>query len=197
MWRCDSGPQFAFCIALGVIRATFKVRVPRMKSTISPGIVPVLFAIGKMSWQESVVIAAAGGIMQCVWLAKRKPTSLQILFNCANLALSSAVAYAISHQLAASAQLLLFLVAAIVYYLVDTLAVSTILPLIEEKPLSELWRNCHLWSFPFILAGGAFAAVWAQSNVPASFASAVTCAVMLYLVSAYYQEIVKRAGSLS
>ncbi len=192
LWPGGSPAAFLLCLALAVLGATFKAQVPGMTGTISPSVVAVLFAIGKMSWQETVVIAAAAGVAQCMWRAKRTPTKLQIAFNGANLALSSGVAYIVSHRVAASAPLLLFLVAAVVYQLLDALAVSTILSLLEEKPLRGLWRNCHLWSFPYMLAGGAFAAVWAQSGLPASFATMTIGAILLYLMSTFYQEIVAR-----
>ncbi len=191
-WSCDSPVQLFLCLGLALVGATFKAQVPGMTGTISPSVVPVLYALGKMKWQEAIVIAAIAGMAQCMWRAKRRPSNLQIAFNGGNLALSSGVAYAVSHSVAAFAPLLLFLVASIVYQVLDTLAVSAILSLLEERPLRGLWRNCHLWSFPYILAGGAFAAIWARSGVPAGFATMTIGAILLYLMHTFYQEIVAR-----
>jgi hypothetical protein len=150
-----------------------------------------------MSWQETLVIAALAGLTQSVWRPRRSPTKLQVLFNGANLALSSGVAFGVSHRVAGSAPLMMFLVASIVFQLVDTLTVATVLSLVEGESLRSIWRNCHLWSFPWILAGGGFAAVWAQSNLPASFSVAVLCAITLYLMSTFYREFAARSGRVS
>ncbi len=187
-----SDSAFLLCLGLALLGATLKVPVPGMTGAISPSVVPILFAIGTRSWQETVLIAALAGITQCLWRPRRTPTALQVLFNGANLALSAGVAYAIARRGAASAPLSLFLVAAIVFQLLDTLSAATVLSLLEETPLRALWRNCHLWSFPYILASGGFAAAWAQASVPANLSAAVICAIVLYLMSTFYREIVTR-----
>lgn len=197
LWPNASTSAFLLCLSLALLGSTLKVTLPGMTGCISPSFVPVLFAIGRMSWQETVVIAALSGVMQSLWHPKRRPTSLQVLFNGANLAISSGLAYGISHGVAASTPLLLFLVAAIVFQVVDALSVATILSLLEEARLRPLWRNCHLWSFPYILAGGGFAAAWAQTSVPASFSITAICAIMLCLMSTFYQEIVTRTCQAS
>lgn len=193
-WPGYSTQAFLLCLGLALLGATLKVAVPGMTGTISPSVVPILFAAGKMSWQEAVVIAAFAGLVQCVWRPKRKPTLLQVLFNGANFAISTGVAYSVSRQVATSAPLLSFFVAAIVFQLVDTVSVATILSLIQETPIRSLWRNCHVWSFPYILAGGGFAAAWAQASLPASFSVTVLCAITLYLMTTFYQEIVTRTA---
>jgi hypothetical protein len=194
MWSSISANAFPICLALALFGATLKVPVPGMTGTISPAIVPILFAAGAMSGPEAVIIAALAGLTQCLWRAKRRPTSLQVLFNGANHAISGGLAFGISHRVAASGSLLLFLVATVVFHLVDTLSVAAILSLLEDKPLRALWHNCHLWSFPYILAGGGFTAAWAQASVPVNFRLAVICAIVLYLMSAFYREVIARTN---
>ena len=197
LWSSASPTAFLFCLGLAVLAATFKVPVPGMTGTISPSVVPVLFAVGTMSWQETVVISALAGLTQCLWRPKRAPAKVQILFNGANFALSGGVAYSVSHRVAGSAPHMTLLAAAIVFQLVDTLTVATVLSLLQGESLRSIWRNCHLWSFPYILAGGAFAAVWVQSDLPASFGITVLCATAMYLMSTFYREIVERTGRVS
>ena len=132
-----------------------------------------------------------------MWRAKRTPSKLQILFNGATLAISGGVAYSVSHRVAGNAPLMLFPTAALVFQLLDNLTVATVLSLLEGESLRSIWRNCHLWSFPYILAGGGVAAVWAEANLPASFDVVVLCAMMLYLMSTFYREIVARTCRVS
>ena len=41
------------------------------------------------------------------------------------------------------------------------------------------------------------AALWAQAPTPASFSTAVMCAMMLFLMSTFYQEVVARTRGLN
>ena len=186
-------PVFTGCLALALVGAAFKVRVPGIAGTLSPSCVPILFAVGTMTWQETVVIALLAAFVQCLWRAQRRPTLLQIAFNAAALSLSSGIAYAVSHSLAARAPLVLFAAAALVYQVANAAAVATILCLLEGGPLSSVWRNCHLWSFPYHLAGGAVALVWAQAAMPAGVSVSVLVALTLYLMKTFYGEIVARS----
>jgi len=121
---------------------------------------------------------------------------LQIAFNGANLGLAVGVAYAISHAAAASATLALFLVAAAVFQVVNTLIVAVVLSLLEHQSLRGIWRNCHFWSFPYHLAGAVLAAVWTQNDHATTVGVAVLlCSGMLYLMSTFYSELVKRFSS--
>ena len=197
LWSCELPTAFLFCLALAALGSMFKVILPGLTGAISPSVMPILFAAGKLSWQETVVIAALAGVIQCLWRARQTPTMLQILFNGASLAISGGVAQEVSHRVAESSSLMLFVVAAIVYQVVNTFSVATILSLLTDAPLRALWRNIHLWSFPWSLASGGFAAVWAQANMPAGFSAAVICAVTLYLMSALYAEIAVRSNRTS
>lgn len=193
LWPALPLQAFGLCLGLAVLGATFKVKVPGITGTISPGFVPVLFAAVKLSWQETVLSAAALGLMQCLWRARKRPTALQVAFNGANLAIASGLGWLLAGTVRSSA-VLAFVVAAIVFQVADTLAVSTVLCLIEGGSIRSLWRNCHLWSFPYILTGGALAAVVAQAHVPATFPMAVLAVLTLYLMSMFFREVAARAA---
>ena len=196
MWSCDSPPTFLSCLALAVLGSTFKVVLPGVTGAISPNAMPIVFAIGKLSWQEGIIIAALAGVTQCVWRPKRSTTLLQVLFNGANLAVSAGIAQAVAHSLTQPSSVPTFFVAAIVYQLVNTVSVATILSLLESVPTRALWRNIHLWSFPYTLASAGFACVWATANVPSGVSTMVFCAIVLYLMSVVCGEIVTRTAPL-
>ena len=191
-WSFDSPSTFLLCLALATLGSTLKVALPGVAGAISPNLMPILFAIVKLSWQESVIIAGIAGVTQCLWRPKRNPTALQVLFNGANLAVSAAVAQLVSSSLTEASSLLIFFVAAIIYQLVNTISVATVLSLLEAVPTRALWRNIHLWSFPYALASGGFAGIWASAIIPAAFSTAVICAVVLYLMNAFCEEIAGR-----
>ena len=195
LWNCPDPARFAACACLALLASTLKVRLPGMDGCISPNFVPVLFAVGSLSWQETVVMAAAAGGMQTLWKPRAQPPQvIQILFNAANLSLAAGCAYAMSHALAGNQILVELAIAALVYEVLNTLGVSTVIQLITGSPLAGIWRNCHLWTFPYVLAGAVVALIWIQADLTMGLSVTVLGAVGLYLMSTFYQELVNRAA---
>lgn len=142
----------------------------------------------------AVTLVIAGMSTVAASLSRWSCDSPTAFLLCLALAVLGATftAYFVSHSVAAFTSPMMFLDAAIVYHVSDTVAVSTVFPLLEDKPLRGVWHHCHLWSFSCITAGGAFAAVWAQTGVPASFAALTIGAMLLYPMATFYREIVAR-----
>ena len=120
---------------------------------------------------------------------------IQAMFNAANLALSIGAGFAVSHAIAANQILVELAVTITVFEVLNTLSVSTVICLISGAPLSGIWRNCHLWSFPLYLCGAVLAAVWIQSDAALSISITVVGALTLYLMGTFYQELLQRAAS--
>jgi len=194
-WSHASHSLFAGCLVLAAAGATFKVRVPGIVATISPTCVPILFAIGTMSWQATAFVALLGAVVQCFWRARRRPTLIQVAFNGSSLMLSGCLAYAVAHSVAPQTPLVLFGVAALIFQMANSLAVATILCLLQGGSLRSVWKNCHFWSFPYQLACGAVALAWAHAGLTASLSISVLVAITLYSMSAFYGEIVARSTS--
>jgi len=143
------------------------------------------------------VIAGAAGIVQSLWRAKKRPQIVQVLFNGANLAIAMGCAYAISHSAAPGQIWGQLAIAVTVFEAINTLSVSTVICLVMDAPLSRVWRNCHLWTFPFHLAGAGLAAVWVQSDLSLSLSVTFLGALTMYLLGVFYQEVVSRTTAPS
>ncbi|MGC4050189.1 MAG: hypothetical protein QM757_12465 [Paludibaculum sp.] len=134
-----------------------KISLPRMTGTVAAGFVPVLASIALLSAGETVIIACVSGIIQTVWHARVRPALVQVAFNGAALSLSALSAYYLAHWsasgLANSASVAILGLAAATDYLVDSLLVSAVLCLLEDKPLSGVFGNCNLWALPYYFVG--------------------------------------------
>ena len=140
-------------------------------------------------------MAAVAGVIQTLWKPKNRAQTIQVLFNGANLAVSMGLSYGISHALAPHQILVQLGIAAVVYELLDTLSVSTVIHLISGAPLAGIWRNCHLWTFPYHLAGALVAALWMQTDLAMGLSLTVLGALVMYMMSIFYQELVNRTAS--
>jgi len=175
-WESHSPLQFVSYLALAVLAATLKIRVPGLKGTITPCFVLVLAAIAGLSLAETAVIAAATGLVQVLWRPARRASLAQVLFNPASVALSSALAYGLCRVVlppwighSVTAELVL---ATLVLYGSNSLMMATVLALVERRPLGAVWQLCYFWSLPYYLVGAAAAglmtATWRTANWPAS-----------------------------
>ena len=159
------GVLFCACLVVGLFAATLKVRLPGIDGTFSLGFVGSLVAIQELDFAEAVVVGTLVGVTQCLWRPARRPLAIQVVFNAANLANSTAVAYCayrggVAHDSNNCA--LLLLSAATLFYVVNTGTVSGLLCLLERKPLAHILEQWCLSSFSYYLAG-ALLAMFLQS----------------------------------
>jgi hypothetical protein len=186
---------------LALLAATLKVRIPGVTGAISPVAAPILLAAGTLGWQAAALIAAASAMLQCVWRPKTRPSLLQVAFNLATMTLAAVLATQAANFATPPGAFVWFIAAAIVFQAINVVLISTILCLLGEGvSLQSLWRNCHMWSFPYQLAAGLFAGLWAQagplmagSSMP--LGAIALAAGVLYLMNGFYREIVDRSLS--
>src|SRR5205823_4249010 len=152
-----SGEYLVYCL-LACLASAMKVRLPGITGTISANFLFVLIAVALFTFAETVFLASAACIVQCLWRPKSRPRLVQLSFNVAALALSSGASYRISHLFIGTAAVhvwVLLAVAVSLYFIADTLLISGVLSLVQSKSLLDVWRQCYLWSFPYYLAGAA------------------------------------------
>ncbi len=138
-WRSANPPRLLCFLAAALLASTFKVRLPRMTSTISLNFVLLLAGIAELSFPEAVVMSAVAGLVQSVWRPKHQPKPVQVLFNSAALVLSTALAYTVCRLVLVSSPLALLVQATALLYGCNTLLVAAVLWLTEDKPLSGMW----------------------------------------------------------
>ncbi len=147
---------YGLIFLFALLGSTLKIRIPRLTGTISVNFLFVLIAASVFTFSETVLMASTASVVQCCWRPKHRPRFIQVCFNVAALAISSAVAYRFSHLLTAvdsGSFAILLTTGGCMYFVVNTFLVSGVLCLIESKPLFDVWRQCYLWSFPYYLLG--------------------------------------------
>ena len=192
-------PQYLCYLVLSVLASALKVRLPGVNGTLSPNFLFILIGIADLSLPETLAMACAATCIQCYWNSQRRPMPVQVAFNVAALVISAAAAYQLPHILLGLAQansvVVLLALAAIIFYLTNTLLVSTVLAFIGNQPIGTVWLKCHLWSFPYYVAGAAVAALMHVSNQAAGWPVSLLILPVMYLVYAYYHEYTENAAA--
>ena len=181
-WTATDLPVFVVCSALAALASTFKVQLPGLTGTISPGFVFQLIAIARLSWSENIFIGMVCGLVQCLWRPKSAPTIVQINFNAATIALSAALAYGVAHGLAPGSTdpILRLAVAGVVLLVTNTLLVATILCLLKSEPIGNVWRALQPKAVPYYFIGSVLAGVWSRAQV--TVGTSLVALVSVYLL---------------
>jgi hypothetical protein len=163
------------------------VRLPGLKSTISVNFVFILIGIAELSLPETLTLALAATLVQCLWRPKTRPKIIQVLFNASSLLISTTLTYAVAHAVPGEQRTLTALApAATVFFLVNTGLISLVLALTSNQELRAVWRQCHLWAFPYYLVGAAIAGAVSASSTMESWRIPLLALPMMYLVYFYY-----------
>src|SRR5436190_1738387 len=89
-WKSVGTTRFLVYLALTLLSATLKVRLPGIEGTISVSFLFLVAAAGQFNVLQCALIAAPAAVVQCLWRPKRKPAAVQVAFSAAVLILSVA-----------------------------------------------------------------------------------------------------------
>jgi hypothetical protein len=191
-------PEFAIFLGLTAVAAALKVRLPQMQGTISVSFVFLLFAVTEYALAQVAVMAVCAAVVQSYWRPRRRPTVVQVAFNAAALLISAAVAQLISHAAiqtgGVQSELALMAVGAFLFYAIDTLLVATVVALVEERALSTIWHNCHMWAFPYYLTGAILLDVAVALDTQSRLRAPVLALPLMMLLHVFYRNLVNRFG---
>jgi len=167
LWPHD---LFRFCtyFVLSLLAAALKLRLPGLTGTMSIGFVLVLLGISELTLPETMLLACAGVVVQCLWRAKARPATVQVFFNVSAVAASLTLTFEASQfvrvQLHAESVPIVLAVATCLYFIVNSLLVSGVLSLLNRESLRAIWQQCYLFALLYYLLGGAVAGLMAASS---------------------------------
>lgn len=146
-------------LALAMLSSSLKLRLPGLTRTYSLSFLFLLFGVGRFSLPEVLIAGCAGALVQSVCNTKKRPTLVQVLFNMANLVISTGLCFVVARVVLPSSpqyyRPAVMALIAFVFFLVNTVLVSGVLALLEGKPLSAVSNDWYVWSFPYYLIGAA------------------------------------------
>jgi hypothetical protein len=191
--------QFFAYFALGMLSATWRVKVPGIRVNVSPVFAFVLIGIANYSLGEALVIACGSTLVQCMWKPDEKRDARKILFSASTVVIGVTVAYnpshfALSQGLDQAPRMLLL--AALVFFVINTGLVSGMIALVEEEAFRAVWRNLTQYLIWYYVAGGLLATLIIVANRLGGWQAGLFITPFLYLAHQYYREYMRRRGIL-
>ena len=195
-WHVSDPLKLISYIVLAGVASSMKVRLPGIEGTLSVSFLFTLVGIVDMTLPETLLLATVSTVAQFYWRPARQLKPVQLVFNVSQVALSSAIAffayrgllqYTTHHRLG-----LPLLVAAITYFACNTLAMSIVIGLTENKSVREVWANSYGWSFPYYVVGAAIAALIVLLNSRIGWEASLLVLPPIYLLYYSYRLYFER-----
>ena len=82
---------------------------------------------------------------------------------------------------------ILLMVAALVFFLANTLPISVVIALTENKSSRKVWSECYFWSFPYYLVGAAAVGLVGIINRRAGWQTSLLVLPVIYWVYRSYR----------
>ena len=155
-------PQFVAVLAVAMLSAMWKFKVPGIPVSFSTTFAFVLIGIANFSLGEALVIGCGSTLLQSLWRPIENRATRKVFFNIAGVTIAATFAYNPAHfELSRGLQSApgMLALAALVYFAMNTALVAGIVSLIEDEPFSQVWRRLAKYSLPYYVAGGLIATV--------------------------------------
>ncbi len=190
-WQSNDPVKFVCYLIAALFASLLKVTLPGVVGTLSVNFVFTLLGILELSLPETLLIGLVSVLAQFYWRPVGRLKKVQLIFNLAQVTVSSAVAYGAYqfvtvHILHAPGPLAL-LAAAITHYACNTGAMSTVIGLTEDKAPAKVWSDLYLWSFPYYIVGAAAAGLVHFLNGHIGWQSSLLVLPPIYLMYRSYR----------
>ena len=190
-WHSSDPVKFVCYLAAVILASSLKVSLPSIEGTLSVNFLFTLIGILEMSLPETLLLGLVSTFAQFYWRPARRLKMVQLVFNLSQVTVSSAAAY-VAYKLVSTFVLhgpgpLALLVAAITHFACNTTAMSTIIGLTEDKPVSKVWTESYLWSFPYYMVGAAIAGLVSFLNRHIGWQASLLVLPPIYLMYRSYR----------
>ena len=145
----------------------------------------------EMSLAETLVIGCTASLVQSVWHARNRLDPVKVVFNVVGMmATASSLTYLTYQWLATKygiSKPILLMLAALVFFLANTLPISVVIALTENKSSRKVWSECYFWSFPYYLVGAAAVGLVGIVNRQAGWQTSLLVLPLIYWVYRSYR----------
>jgi signal transduction histidine kinase len=164
VWKCANPWLYAGFVSAAVLTSAMKVSLPGIKGTISVAYIFVLLSITRFSMSETIFLAIAACLAQCLWKPKQRLKIMETSFTVSSVAIAVYFSYFLYHVVAGArptpaVSILLLFVSTAVYFLLSTLSIAAAIGLTTSVSIRQVWQEGYLWSLPYYLLGASIIAL--------------------------------------
>ncbi len=172
--------------------------MPGIEISMSPNFVFLVFGMVFCSFSEVIAMTLVAALVQSLWTAKQ-PRLVQVASSAAALVLSASVAYQASYlflgQSAINSPVALVILAGGLYLSINTALVSSVIGLVDSKPMAQIRGICYQNMVPSFMGGIVFVGLMSGAfSRPAAWRGAI---VLLPVIVLGYLYLLSRAAAVA
>jgi putative nucleotidyltransferase with HDIG domain len=190
-WRSTDPAKFICYLAAAIVASALKVSMPGVETTMSMNFLITLLCIVELGLPETLIIGLLKSLAQFYWKPAGHLKPVQLVFNLSQVTVLNAVsyeAYKFSYiHVFHGAMPLALLVAAATQFAVNTVAMSIIIGLTEDKPFRGVWVATYRWTFPYYMVGAAIAGLISYLNSHIGWQAAILLLAPIYVLYRSYR----------
>ena len=189
-WHSSSSLLFPSYLLLTIVASALKTVLPGSEGTVSVNFVFFLVGLCNMTVSETLSLALVATVVQCFWRTKKRLSFVHFAFNLAQLSLAITTAYwtymLLFKHVFNSRPPLPLLVAAIVFFLLNSIPVATVVALADNTSILQKWKTGYSWTFPYYLIGAAIAGLIQFVNRFAGWEMSILVLPAIYVIYRSY-----------
>jgi hypothetical protein len=155
--------RFLSFLVVACIAARLRLKLPGLTGSMSVNLPFILVAVAEMSLPEALAVGCISTLVQCIPGRPKKLNVTQSLFNFSNMALAVASTRLVFQSglltSVVSGVPLRLVIAAGVFFLVNSVPVAVVISLSEAVNALRTWHGIFQLSFPYFLASAGIAGV--------------------------------------
>jgi hypothetical protein len=175
--------QFLVLMAMAVVAARMKLKLPGFESNMSMNLPFILLAVAGLPMPEAIAVGAGSTFVQTLPRSGETVKPAQAMFNVCNMVNAIAIASVAAGRamhFAALNKPFLIAASALAFFLADTVPVAAIISMTSSTKAMESWSTIALMTFPyFVLSAGLACIIATGCQVIGWVAGGGTLAVMV------------------
>jgi len=185
-------------IAIAALTSQMRVKIPGISGSMSVNLPFLLIAVLYLSSFEAILVAAIAAAVQTLPFQGGSLKPAQMVFNASMMTFASGAASLLARHRALGAGVtnhLLLVGMSVVFFLGQTVPVSTIIALTEGGSLAKIWAGIVKLTFPYYVLSTGIASMVRVLDRPGVIAGLLVAAVMYGTYRSYQAYFAKPATS--
>jgi hypothetical protein len=153
--------RFVSFLLVACLAARLRIKLPGLTGTMSVNLPFILLAAAEMNSTEALLVGFISTVVQCQPRSKQKINLVQVTFSCSTIMLAVAATRMILASPAVIAAVpaagLRLALAAVGYFLVNTIPIAIVIGLTEAVSVMHTWTEMVQLSFPYLVASAGIA----------------------------------------
>lgn len=151
--------RFAALLAMAVVSARMKVRLPGLDSNMAMNLPFIVTALVQLSLSNAIFVGMVSTFSQCLPARGKKMNVIQTAFNVSTVANAIGLSFLFAKDVAKAALLpdkpALIVLGTLVFFLADSVPVAAIISTVGGGNMWKLWAEMTVLTFPhFLLSAG-------------------------------------------